>query len=140
MFFRLVYSLAMFQIMMNEILWDLINTGEIASFIGDIIVGTEEEKEHDEVIEEVIKRFTMNDLYVKPEKYKWNIKKIEFLGVVIRLERIKMEKEMVKEVLDWLIPKGVKNIQKLLELANYYQWFIKYFTLIARLLHNLMKN
>ena len=70
MFFRLVYSLAMFQIMMNEILWDLINTGEIASFIGDIIVGTEEEKEHDEVIEEVIKRFTMNDLYVKPEKYK----------------------------------------------------------------------
>ena len=70
MFFRLVYSLAMFQIMINEILWDLINTGEIASFIGDIIVGTEEEKEHDEVIEEVIKRFTMNDLYVKPEKYK----------------------------------------------------------------------
>ena len=56
--------------MINEILWDLINTGEIASFIGDIIVGTEEEKEHDEVIEEVIKRFTMNDLYVKPEKYK----------------------------------------------------------------------
>jgi len=67
MFFRLVYSLAMFEMMMNEILWDLINTGEIASFIGDIIVGTEEEKGHDEVIEEIIKRFTINDLYVKPE-------------------------------------------------------------------------
>ena len=53
---------------MNETLWDLINTREIVSFIGDIIVGTEEEKEHDEVIEEVIKRLTINYSYVKPVK------------------------------------------------------------------------
>ena len=51
-----------------------------------------------------------------------------------------MEKEIVKGVLDWLIPKRVKNIQKFLELANYYQWFIKYFTFIARLLHDLVKK
>ena len=70
MFFGLIYSLAMFQMMMNETLWDLINTRKIVSFIGDIIVGTEEEKEHDEVIEEVIKRLTINYSYVKPEKYK----------------------------------------------------------------------
>ena len=55
---------------MNETLWDLINTRKIVSFIGDIIVGTEEEKEHDEVIEEVIKRLTINYSYVEPEKYK----------------------------------------------------------------------
>jgi len=40
---------------------------------------------------------------------------------VIGLEEIKMEEEIVKEVLDWLIPKGVKDIQKFLEVANYYQ-------------------
>jgi len=40
---------------------------------------------------------------------------------VIGLEEIKMEEEMVKGVLDWLIPKGVKDIQKFLEVANYYQ-------------------
>jgi len=55
---------------MNEILWDLINTGEMASFIDDIIVGTEEEKGHDEVVEKVVKRLAENDLYVKPERYK----------------------------------------------------------------------
>jgi len=55
---------------MNEILWDLINTGEVASFIDNIIVRTEEEKGHDEVVEEVVKRLVENDLYVKPEKYK----------------------------------------------------------------------
>jgi len=42
----------------------------MASFIGDIIVGTKEEEGHDEIIEEVVKRLAKNDLYVKPEKYK----------------------------------------------------------------------
>ena len=81
--------------MINEILWNLVNTGEMASFIDDIIVGTKEEKEHDEVVEEVVKRLAENNLYVKPEKYKWKIREVGFLGVVI-----KMEEEKVKEVLD----------------------------------------
>jgi len=31
-----------------------------------------------------------------------------------------MEKEKVKEVLNWLTPKRVEDIQKFLRLANYY--------------------
>jgi len=69
-FFRLINSLVMFQTIINKILQDLINTGEVVSFIDDVIVKTEEEKGHDEVIEKVIKRLVENDLYVKLEKYK----------------------------------------------------------------------
>ena len=50
-FFRLINSLATFQMIMNEILWDLINTGEVASFIDNVIVETEEEEGHNEVRE-----------------------------------------------------------------------------------------
>ena len=70
MFFRLTNSLAMFQTIMNKILWDLINTGKVVSFIDDIIIGTETEEEYDELVEEVVKRLAENDLYVKLEKYK----------------------------------------------------------------------
>jgi len=35
---------------MNEILWDLINTGEVASIIDNLIVGTEEKEGHDKVV------------------------------------------------------------------------------------------
>jgi len=42
----------------------------MASFIDDIIVGTETEKEHDEIVEEVVKRLAENNLYIKPEKCK----------------------------------------------------------------------
>jgi len=48
------------------------------------------------------------------------MKEVGFLGVVIGLEGIKMEEEKVKGVLDWLISKCVKNVQKFLGLANYY--------------------
>ena len=55
-------------------------------------------------------------------------------------DKIKMEEEKMREVLDWPMPKGVKNIQKFLELANYYWQFIKDFVSIARPLHNLVKK
>ena len=48
------------------------------------------------------------------------MRKVEFLGVVIEPERIKIEEEKVKGVLDWLTSKGIKNVQKFLRLANYY--------------------
>ena len=70
MFFGLTNSPATFQVMMNELLRDLTNTGKVAVFIDNVIVGTETEEGHDELIAEVIKRLEENDLYVKPEKCK----------------------------------------------------------------------
>jgi len=59
---------------------------------------------------------------------------------VIGPERIKMEEEKVKSILEWLIPKGVKDIQKFLRLTNYYWQLIKDFAAIIRPLHDLVKN
>ena len=70
MFFGLTNSPVTFQAMMNELLRDLINTGKVAAFIDDIIVGMEMEEGHEEIVAEIIKRLKENDLYVKPEKYK----------------------------------------------------------------------
>ena len=51
-----------------------------------------------------------------------------------------MEEEKVKRVLDWPTPRGVKDVQKFLGLANYYCQFIKDFAVIARPLHNMVKK
>ena len=55
---------------MNKLLRDLINIEKVVVFIDDIIIGTEREEEHDELVAKVIKRLEKNDLYVKPEKCK----------------------------------------------------------------------
>ena len=70
MFFGLTNSLVTFQMIMNKLLRDLINMGKVVMFIDDIIIGTEEEEVHDELVAEVIKRLKENNLYVKPEKCK----------------------------------------------------------------------
>ena len=68
------------------------------------------------------------------------MKEVEFLGVIIGPEGIKMEKGKVKGVLEWPTPKCVKDIQKFLGLVNYYRQFIKDFTSIVRPLHDLVKK
>ena len=110
MFFRLTNSPATFQVIMNELLRDLINMGKVVTFIDDIIVGIKEEERHDELVAEIVKRLEENDLYVKPEKCKWKMREVGFLGVVTGPESIKMEKEKMKGVLDWLISKCVKDV------------------------------
>ena len=100
MFFGLTNLPATFQVMMNELLQDLINTGKMAAFIDNMIVGTETEEGYDEIVAEVIRRLEENDLYAKLEKCKWKIREVEFLGVVIGLEEIKIEEEKVKGILE----------------------------------------
>ena len=140
MFFGLTNSPAIFQAMMNKLLRDLINTEKVAAFINNMIVGTEDEKGHNELVAEIVKRLEENNLYVKPEKCKWKVREVGFLGVVIELKGIKMEEEKVKDVLDWLTSKCVRDIQKFLELANYYCQFIQSFASIARPLHDMVRK
>ena len=140
MFFGLTNSLATFQAMMNKLLRDFINTGKVATFIDDVIVRMETEEEHNKIVVEVIRRLEENDLYVKLEKCRQKVREVEFLGVVIELEGIKMEEGKVKGVLEWLTPKYVKDVQKFLGLANYYCQFIEGFALIARPLHDMVKK
>ena len=100
MFFSLINSPAMFQAMMNELLRDLISTGKVGSFIDNVMVRTESEEDHDELVEEILRRMEKSNLYIKPEKCKWKVREVDFLEVVIELEGIKIEEEKTKTVLD----------------------------------------
>jgi len=105
---------------------------------GEVAIDIEEE--HDKLVEEVLRRLEENDLFVKPEKYKWKVREVKFLGVVISPKGVEMQKEKVKGVLNWLAPRNVKEIQKFLDLTNYYRRFIKDFARIAALLHVLVRK
>ena len=60
--------------------------------------------------------------------------------MVIGPDRIKIEEERVKEVVEQPTPKCVKDVQKFLELANYYCQFIESFASIARPLYDMVKK
>ena len=100
MYFGLTNSPTTFQTMINNLFRDLINQGDMATFINDILVATDTEEEHNKLVEKVLKRLEENDLFVKPEKCRWKVREVEFLGVVISPKGVEMQKEKVEEVLN----------------------------------------
>ena len=105
-----------------------------------MLVGTEDEEGHDEIVEEVLKRLEENDLYIKPEKCTWKTNKVNFLGVIMGQKKIKMEEEKVEGVLNWPVPKTVRDVRKFLGLANYYRQLVKNFATIAKPLNMLIQK
>jgi len=68
-FFGLTNSPATFQVIINDLLRDLINKGDVTSFIDNVLVATETVKEHNKIVEEVLRHIEENNFYVKLEKY-----------------------------------------------------------------------
>ena len=126
--------------MMNNLFRDLINQGDTATFINDILVATDMEEGHDKLVEEVLKRLEKNNLFVKPEKCKWKVREVEFLEVMIGPKGVEMQRKKVKGVLNWPAPRNIKEVQTFLGLANYYRRFIKDFAKIAAPLHMLVRK
>ena len=61
-----------------------------------------------------------NDLFVKPEKYKWKVREVKFLEMVIGPKEVEVQKKKIEEILNWPIPQNIKKVQKFLELTSYY--------------------
>ena len=68
MFFGLTNSPVTFQTMMNDLLRNMIEAGDIAAFIDDVIIGIETEEGHDDIVEKVLRKMAENYLFVKLEK------------------------------------------------------------------------
>ena len=51
MYFGLTNSLATFQAIMNDLFRDMINKGDVATFINDVLIATEMEKGHNKIVE-----------------------------------------------------------------------------------------
>jgi len=67
-YFGLTNLSTTFQAMMNDLFRDMINKGDIAIFIDDILVVIEMKEGHNDIVEKVLKQLEENNLYVKPEK------------------------------------------------------------------------
>ena len=88
----------------------MINQENITTFINDIIVITDIEERYNELVEEMLNKLEKNDLFVKPEKYWWKVREIEFLDIIINPWEVEMQKEKVDSITnghllicDWVI-------------------------------------
>jgi len=138
MFFELCNSPGTFQTMMNEIFHDMAVV--VMVYIDNILIFTKTEEGHDESIQEVLYRLHANDLFLKPEKCLFKQWEIEFFGLIIGPNSVKMNPSKVEGIINWPTPTKVKKVQLFLGLANSYHRFIKDFSKVATPLHKLTRK
>ena len=128
--FGLTNAPAVFQHMANDIFRDFLDTFTIV-YLDDILIYSKTQEEHDIHVRQVLQRLREYGLYAKLEKCSFDHNHVEFLGYVVSQQGISMDPSKVQTVLNWQIPRSVRDVQCFLGFANFYRKFIKNYSNIV---------
>ena len=96
-------------------------------------------EEHQKVVHRVMEILQKNSLSLKLEKCEFKRTSIEYLGVVVSHDLVKMDPAKVARVAEWPTLSTKKEVQLFLGFTNFYQSFIEGFSHIAQPLFDLTK-
>jgi hypothetical protein len=98
MSFGLANILAIFQAYINTMLIGLLNYF-IIIYLDNILIYFQNKNKYYNYIRQVLTRLRKNNLFYKLSKYKFNIKEVEFLGFLIKIESIRMNPKRVHSII-----------------------------------------
>lgn len=137
--FGLKNAPATYQRLMNTVLSGLQGT-RCFVYMDDIVIYGFNLEDHNNKLKEVFNRLHCSNLRLQPDKCEFLKKEVVFLGHVITENGVKPNPEKIKSIVNYPIPKNVKEIQAFLGLCNYYRRFIEDFASIAKPLTDLTKK
>jgi len=131
MFFGLCNSPVTFQNMMNDIF--LIETDEewILIYIDDILIFSKEKEDLQKLTLRVLKKLQENDLFVNLDKCTFEAKEVDYLGMIVSENQIKMDPAKLEGIRNWPAPTTVKQVRSFLGFENFYRKFIGHYADIA---------
>ena len=107
----------------------------------DILIATPDNlRTHRQLVHQVLDRLDEHDLYLKPEKCVFEVREVEYLGLIIGHGQVKMNPVKVQGVREWPTPTNLKEVRGFLGFCNFYRRFIRGFSAIARPLNDLTKK
>jgi hypothetical protein len=139
MSFGLTNAPAYFMYLMNKIIREYLDKFVVV-FIGDILVFSKMEEEHEKNLRLVLEKVRSNKLYAKFSKCEFWLTKVAFLGHAISAGGVSVDLSKVKDVLNWMPPTTASEIWSFLGLAGYYRRFIKDFSKIAKTMMKLLEK
>jgi len=120
MFFGMTNSPATFQSMMNDYFADMIAQGWVLIYIDDVFIFSKNLKEHHERTIQVLEWLRKKDLFLKPEKCIFNAKEVNYLGFIVKPNKISMDLMKLAGIKDWIPLKTVKGVRSFLGFSNFY--------------------
>lgn len=118
-----------FQRLMDSILRGVEN---VFTYLDDVIIASTSLQEHIVKIREVFERFKVHNLKIQLDKSEFLQKQVNFLGHELTDEGLRPNKDKIKAVINFPLPKTQKDIKVFLGLVGYYRKFIKDFAALTR--------
>src|SRR5246500_711215 len=141
MFFGLTNSPATFQTMMNAIFEEELREDWLTIYMDDILIHTSTNLEmHRRRVHQVLDKLERHNLFLKPEKCQFEVRRTEFLGVILESGTVQMDPAKIKGVADWPPPKRLKDVRSFLGFTGFYRYFIPNYSRIARPLIELTRK
>jgi hypothetical protein len=109
-------------------------------FFDDILIYSKSWDYHMRHVDKVLQILKEQQLYAKPSKCFFGVKEVEYLGHIVSHEGVKVDPNKIKAMMDWLVPKTLKNLRKFLGLTGYYRKFVYHYGRIATPLTELTKK
>ena len=106
--------------MMDTVFEDLISEGVVVMYLDDILIFTKTLEEHWEVVQQVMELLQQHNLLLKLEKCEFKKLSVEYLGVIVSHDLVKMDPVKVAGVTEWPIPTNKKEVQSFLGFTNFY--------------------
>nr|GFB34784.1 putative reverse transcriptase domain-containing protein [Tanacetum cinerariifolium] len=129
--FGLTNAPAVFMDLMNRVCKPYLDKFMII-FIDDILIYSNDKKEHEEHLKAILELLKKEELYAKFSKCEFWIPKVQFLSHMIDSQGIRVDHAKIVSVKDWASPKSPTEIRQFLGLAGYYRRFIEGFSKIAK--------
>jgi hypothetical protein len=139
MSFGLTNAPAYFMYLMNKVFIEYLDRFVVV-FIDDILVFSKTMEEHEEHLRLVLEKLRSNQLYAKFSKCEFWLTEVAFLGHIISAGGVSVDPGKVKDVINWVPPTTILEIQSFLGLAGYYRRFIKDFYKIAKPMTKLLEK
>jgi hypothetical protein len=139
MSFGLTNAPAYFMYLMNKVFMEYLGKFVVV-FIDDILIFSKTEEEHENHLRLVLEKLRSNQLYAKFSKCEFWLTEVTFLGHVISAGGVLVDLGKVRDVLNWMPPTSVPEIQSLLGLAGYYRQFLKDFSKAAKPMTKLLEK
>ena len=134
--FGLCNAPATFQRLMNASMHDFIFR-ILLVYLDDLLVYDGTFESHLKSLEKVFLRLQQIGVRLNPEKCQFGYFLVRFLGHTVSADGVGTDPSKVEAVLNWPIPKTLKDVRSFLGLASYYRRFVKGFSSIAGPLHQL---
>jgi hypothetical protein len=137
--FGLTNAPGTFMRLMNEVLRAFIGKFVVVYF-DDILIYIKSYDAHLEHLRVVFNVLHDACLFGNLEKCTFCTDRVSFLGYIVILQSIEVDKAKIVAIISWPLPTTVTQVQSFLGLAGFYRRFMRDFSTIAAPLHGLTKN